>query len=143
MIVQVDLFGARGELPANLDQVLERVKDIQYSSKMRFNITRIRELENLRAALGRLLEKLPPALRDDPDHRLLAPLAAKRHITLVHLTNRRLAHSSSAKDYEFSRATVSQLWEAGLEDVRRCCAHPDWRAATEIVRGVRLFDLAG
>src|SRR5205807_6404099 len=40
MIIQVDLFNARGELPANLDQVLERAKDIQYSSKTRFNINR-------------------------------------------------------------------------------------------------------
>ena len=81
MIVQVDLFNARGELPANLDQVLERAKDIQYSSKTRFNTMRIKELENLRAALGRLLEKLPPEVRDDPDYRMVAPLAAlERHI---------------------------------------------------------------
>jgi NTE family protein len=143
MIVQVDLFNARGELPANLDQVLERAKDIQYSSKTRFNTMRIKELENLRAALGRLLEKLPPELRDDPDYRMVAPLATlERHMTLVHLINRRVAYASSAKDYEFSRATVRQLWEAGLEDVRRSCAHPDWGAATEVVRGVRVFDLA-
>ena len=73
MIVQVDLFSARGDLPVDLDQVLERAKDIQYSSKTRFNTNRIRELEGLRAALGRLLEKLPPHLRDDLDYRMLAP----------------------------------------------------------------------
>jgi NTE family protein len=33
LVVQVDLFSARGELPANLDQVLERAKDIQYSTR--------------------------------------------------------------------------------------------------------------
>ena len=38
MIVQVDLFSAKGELPTNLDRVLERSKDIQYSSKSRFNM---------------------------------------------------------------------------------------------------------
>jgi NTE family protein len=143
MIVQVDLFSACGDLPANLDQVLERTKDIQYSSKTRFNTTRVRELENLRAALGRLLRRLPAELHDDPDYRALADIAAiERHITLVHLINRRLAYSSSAKDYEFSRATMRQLWQAGLDDVRRTCAHPDWGAATELVRGVRVFDLA-
>jgi NTE family protein len=45
MIVQVDLFSARGKLPVNLDEVLERAKDIQYSSKTRFNTNRIKELE--------------------------------------------------------------------------------------------------
>lgn len=142
IIVQVDLFSARGELPKNLDQVLERAKDIQYSSKTRFNTTRVRELEGLRAALGRLLEKVPSKLRNDPDYRALAPLTEiKRHITIVHLINRRLATASSMKDYEFSRTTMDQLWEAGLEDVRHSCAHPNWRTATEIVSGVRVFDL--
>ena len=114
-------------MPANLDQVLERSKDIQYSSKTRFNTNRVKELEGLRIAFGRLLRKLPPKFRDDPDYKLLAPVAEyKRHITIMHLINRRLDSASSAKDYEFSRATIRQHWEAGLEDVRRTCAHPDW-----------------
>jgi NTE family protein len=144
LIAQVDLFSAKGPLPQNLDEVLERSKDIQYSSKTRFNTSRVEELESMRAALGRLLHKLPPKLRDDADVRLLAPLCMrKRHITIVHLINRRLTHSSSAKDYEFSRTTVRQLWEAGLEDVRRSCAHPKWLKATATVNGIRVFDLAG
>jgi NTE family protein len=142
LIMQVDLFSARGPLPQNLDQVLERSKDIQYSSKTRFNSSRVEELEGMRAALGRLLEKLPPKLREDPDYQLLAPMCRRQHhITLVHLINRRSAYSSSDKDYLFSRAEVQQLWDAGLEDVRRSCAHPQWREATEAARGVRVFDL--
>ena len=69
-----------------------------------------------------------PRLRGDPDFQLLAPLCHRRHhITIVHLINRRSSYSSSDKDYLFSRAEVRQLWEAGLEDVRRSCAHPQWR----------------
>ena len=143
LITQVDLFSARGPLPQNLDQVLERVKDIQYSSKTRFNTTRVQELEGFRAALGRLLTKLPPKLREDPDFKILAPLCHRRHhVTIVHLINRRSSYSSSDKDYLFSRTEVHELWEAGLEDVRRSCAHPQWLKATKIVHGVRVFDLA-
>src|SRR5271170_2480784 len=142
LIAQVDLFSAKGSLPKNLDEVLERSKDIQYSSKTRFNTNRVKELEGFRAALGRLLDKLPAKLRDDPDYRLLAPLCAqRRHITIVHLINRRLAHSSSAKDYTFSGTEVRRLWEAGLEDVRRSSAHPQWRNATGTLAGIRVFDL--
>ena len=144
LIAQVDLFSARGPLPNNLDEVLERAKDIQFSSKTRFNTTRIQELEGVRAALGRLLHKLPPKFRDDPDVRMLAPLARGRHhVTILHLINRRSAYSSSDKDYLFSRAEVRQLWEAGLEDVRRSCASSLWRSAAESVHGIRAFDLAG
>src|SRR5262245_32563361 len=126
LIVQVDLFSARGELPVNLDQVLARAKDIQYSSKTRFNTKRVTELEELRHALGRLLKKLPTRLRNDADYKLLVPFAEhKRQICIAHLINRRFPTSTNAKDYEFSRATVRQLWEAGLDDVRRSCAHPE------------------
>jgi NTE family protein len=143
LIVQVDLFSARGELPVNLEQVLERAKDIQYSSKVRFNMDRVKELEDLRHALGRLLRKLPAELHDDPDYKALAPLAHyKRQITIAHLINRRLATSINAKDYEFSRTTIRQLWEAGLDDVRRTFARREWLEAREVVNGVRVFDLS-
>jgi NTE family protein len=143
LIVQVDLFSAAGELPINLDQVLERAKDIQYSSKTRFNTAQIQELEGLRHAVGRLLRKLPATLHDDPEYRLLQPLAElRRHITIVHFVNRRLSSSTHAKDFEFSRATVRELWEAGLEDVRRTVSHRSWLKARELVEGVRVFDLA-
>ncbi len=143
LIVQVDLFSARGELPVNLDQVLERAKDIQYSSKTRFNTTRVKELEEFRHDLGRLMRKLPAKFRDDPDYKRLQPLCQhRRQITIAHLINRRFAHSTSSKDYEFSRTTVRQLWDAGLEDVRRTCSHQAWQNAREVETGIRVFDLA-
>jgi len=143
LVVQVDLFSARGELPANLDQVLEREKDIRYSSKTRSNTKRVQEIAQLRTALSRLMEKLPPTLHDDPDYKLLrAELGQKRQITIAHLINRRFTHSANSKDYEFSRATVGELWQAGLDDMRRTCAHRDWLNAIEVESGVRVVDLS-
>jgi NTE family protein len=142
LIIQVDLFSARGDLPENLDQVLERAKDIQYSSKTRFNTRRGQELENVRQALDRLLKKIPPQLHEDEDYKLLLQgMGRKRQITIAHLINRRFGHSTNSKDYEFSRATVRQLWQAGLEDVRRTCAHADWARAMKPLDGMRIFDL--
>src|SRR5262249_38407132 len=98
LILQVDLFSAKGDLPINLDQVQERAKDIQYSSKTRFNPNRVKEIETIRHAVGRLMKKLPPSFRNDPDYALLKPWAEqKREITIVHLINRRFAYSTSTK----------------------------------------------
>ena len=78
-----------------------------------------------------------------PDFKLLEPMCKhRREITIAHLINRRFAHSTNAKDYEFSRMTVRQLWEAGLEDVRRTVANREWLKACELISGVRVFDLA-
>jgi NTE family protein len=141
LILQIDLFSARGEMPDNLDEVLERAKDIQYSSKTRFNSTQLHEREALKAAFRRLLDKLPARLLDDADVRRLRDAACPSEISLVHLINRHDTRSGSVKDYEFSRATVEHLWNAGLDDARRSTCHADWCHATERHEGMRVFDL--
>ena len=140
LILQIDLFSARGKLPGNLEQALERAKDIQYSSKTRFNSTQLRQREQLKASFLRLLDKLPSSLRDDPDVQHLAAAAARSQVSLVQLINRHDTASSSFKDYEFSRATVNTLWQAGRDDVRRTTGHPEWCRATEHQPGMREFD---
>ncbi len=142
LIAQVDLFSARGEMPRNLDEVLERAKDIQYSSKTRFNTNRVKELEDLRVALRRVLETLPARARAGRDVELLTAAMRGRRLSVVHLINRRTRHSSQAKDYDFARSTVDALWDAGRGAVRRTLAHPDWGQACRVEHGVRAFDLA-
>jgi NTE family protein len=141
LMVQVDLFKPQGEMPANIDQVLERHKDIQYASKQRFTTERTRELAELRSALSRLLEKLPPKLKNDADARRLAVVCDDRHWTLVRLINQRLPHSSQTKDYEFSRATVHDHWAAGLEDIHCASTEHDWLNPAMCVPGLRVHDL--
>src|SRR5262249_51805436 len=101
LIIQIDLFSAKGELPTNLNEVLERTKDIQYSSKTRFNTKRVKELNQLHEVLGRLLENMPPELRNSPDGRELYRLCDQGDITIAHLINRRLKYSAQSKDYQF------------------------------------------
>jgi len=142
LILQVDLFSASGAMPTNLDGVLERQKDIQYSSKTRFNTTRVKELETQTDALRRLLARLPGELRDDPDARLLADASRGHKVSVVQLINRRFDSSSQSKDYEFSRATVRSLWEAGRDAVKRTMASPEWPNACTTKRGLQTYDLA-
>jgi len=142
LMVQIDLFKAQGEMPGNLDQVLERHKDIQYASKQRMTTERTREVAELRAALARLLAKLPARLKADADAQQLAAECDSRQWTLVRLINQRLPHVSQTKDYEFSRATVEEHWAAGREDIRRATAHHDWLDPTLLAPGLQVHDLA-
>jgi NTE family protein len=141
LVLQVDLFSARGTMPRNLDQVLERAKDIQYSSKTRFNTSRAKEDEALRQAFRRVMAKLPVRFRSDADIKFLAERARGRRVSIVHLINRRSQYSSQSKDYEFSRETIRALWGAGLADMRKTLANPDWRHACKAAHGMRSYDL--
>lgn len=143
LILQIDLFNASGELPRNLEQVLERHKDIQYASKQRFNTARAKELGDLWGALNRLITKLPDELKDDVDAKALATLCDDREWIIARLINQRLPHVSSTKDYEFSRATVREHWAAGLEDVRLSVANREEIKPSELGPGVKIYDLPG
>jgi NTE family protein len=115
LVVQVDLFSARGDLPRSLDQVMERQKDIIYSSKTRLNTTLVKDMS---------------AMKGTP------------RVDLVHLINRRHRYASSSKDFDFSRATVNELWDAGREAARKSFAHLGKLKGKTTGDGIRVFDVA-
>lgn len=141
LIVAVDLFSGQGKLPENLAQVQERVKDISFQSKTRFSYDQVRNIEAMRSALANMLGKLPASLRADPDVRKLEEISRRGPLSLVHLINRCDTKSSDFKDYEFSRATVDQLWRAGHDDVQKMLQHPETCRISDLGNGVRVFDL--
>jgi len=141
LIVQVDLFSGSGELPRSLEQVQERVKDIQFQSKTRSARAQIHDIEALRSALADVLAKLPENLRDDPQVRKLDEVSRRGSLSLIQLVNRHDTKSSDFKDYEFSRATVEDLRLAGRGDAERAIKHPDLCRVTELGNGVRVYEL--
>ena len=141
LIIMVDLFNAKGDLPRNLDEVAERQKDVTYASKQRFTKARMQELGELRQSLTDLLAQLPPKLKESPEARKLATLCDDREWRIARLTNPRLPHGSQTKDFEFSRATVLDHWAAGLEGVRKAIATRDVMEPSGLVPGVTFYDL--
>jgi len=142
LVFQVDLFAARGEMPANLAEASEREKDIRYSSRTRLNTTyELRRQATVQAA-QRLLARLPARLRDDPDAKLLAAIPCDAAVDVVHLIYRSKHYESHSKDYEFSRASMLEHWAAGLADTQVTLEDPRWLGRDRRDTGVHVFDLA-
>ena len=141
LIVQVNLFPGEGESPRDLDQVMERAKDIQFCSKQRFNTEHVRTLGEIRAGLGNLLAKLPPEFQNDPDVQLITEHCDDREWTIAYLTNSHRPHAGQMKDAEFSRATVNERWTEGLADIRRSIANFEWTRPTVDAPGIRVYNL--
>lgn len=140
LIVQVNLFSEQGEIPHDLEEVMERMKDIQYCSKQRFSTEYLRELGELRAAVGRVLSKLPPDFQTDPDVQRIARRCDSRDWTIAFLTASYRSGVGQWKDADFSQGTVKAQWASGVEAVRRSLADRRWTATAEIP-GVRVFNL--
>ena len=141
LVLQVDLFSARGIMPRTLAETLERQKDITYSSRTRMNTDALAANLNLQQAIADLISKLPAHLRNDPS--VLAVQAELTHhpIDIFHLIYRDKPYELESKDYEFSRAAVEEHWEAGARDMRRTLAHPETLRSDATVNGVTTFDL--
>lgn len=126
VVFQVDLFSARGPLPTTLLEVAEREKDIRYSSRTRLNTTMNKRILDARRAVRDLLEKLPDELRSDPSAQFLCnALNQNTTVSVIHLINRRKQFDRSSKDYEFSRLTMTENWQAGMADVDQSMKFPE------------------
>ncbi len=141
LVFQVDLFNARGPVPVDFDEVLKRQKDIIYSSRTRYTSNMVAELNNTRQAITSLIAKLPQHLRDDPEVRHLQAFAEDAPMDLVHLIYRQGPDERESKDYEFSRASVLQRWEAGRRDLRDVLQHPEWLKCAGEESGTTQYDL--
>jgi NTE family protein len=120
---QVDLWSATGEVPREMSQVLTRQKEIQYSSRTRASTDRFRHSQKLRYALASLLDKVPEELRKLPDTELLIPIGVRKVYNIVELIYRSRDYEGDYKDYEFSRASMEDHWQAGYFDTVRTLRH--------------------
>jgi NTE family protein len=139
---QVDLWSSRGDLPSDLNDVMARQKEIQYSSRTRANTDQFKQIQCVRLALANVLERLPPEAVDSEDGRLLKAVADRKVYQIVHLIYRSKNYEVQSKDYEFSRTSMNDHWTAGYGDATRTLRHPEaLQRPTEQV-GVGTFDLA-
>ncbi|MDP9891423.1 NTE family protein [Variovorax boronicumulans] len=141
VVLQVDLFNARGEMPHNMAGVMERQKDITYSSRTRMNTDATAANMNLQQAIADLITKLPANLRKDPSVLAVQSQLTHEPIDIFHLIYRDKPYELESKDYEFSRAAVEEHWESGARDMRTTLAHPETLRADATVNGVTTFDL--
>lgn len=141
LIFQVDLFSARGPIPATVFEAGEREKDIRYSSRTRMNTDMNRRIHNAKRAIQGLIAKLPDNLKDDPLVALLNDVSHENTVTVVHLIYRSKTHEASSKDYDFSRLAMTEHWSAGERDVYQSMTHPDWLARPQSGETMVAYDL--
>jgi len=139
---QVDLWSARGDLPKDMPSVAVRQKEIQFSSRTRATTENFRRYQQIRGALGRILDRLPADSADSPDHELLKAIADEKVYSVIELIYHAQNYEGDSKDYEFSRASMEAHWRSGVEDARRTLAHPEALCRPSKKQGVRTFDVA-
>lgn len=145
-IFQVDLFSARGAVPSTLQQVADREKEIRYSSRTRALTDMLRERHEVHRSLHELAALLPQSCRADPAiARLLRTLGADAPdpaITLVHVIHRHGGAETQSRDYDFSRASMQDHWNAGRADMTHSLRALEGTRRSGAPGSFRVFDYA-
>jgi NTE family protein len=93
-------------------------------------------------ALANVLEKIPPELLESDEGTLLRSVADRNVYQIVHLIYRAKNYEVQSKDYEFSRTSMLDHWNAGYNDVVRTLRHPEALQRPVNGPGVATFDVA-
>jgi NTE family protein len=139
---QVDLFQSQGRLPTNLDEVVERDKDIRYSSRTQICSNAFRDRHDVRQAINELHKLLPSDLLATEQAKRLYELGCVTEMDIVQLVYRPTEPQGASKDYEFSRVSMVKRWQQGISDARTILHASPWLAPMPKELGVRVFDVA-
>ena len=138
---QVDVFQPAGWLPTNLDEAMERDKDIRYASRTQSCTQSSRDKHHVRHAINELHKLLPPEIAKTKQAKQLYELGCVTEMDIVQLIYRPTEPEGCSKDYEFSRASMEKRWRQGMADAQAMLGVSPWLAPTPKELGVRVFDL--
>ena len=125
LIFQVDLWSSVGNVPQNMFQIMERMKDIQYSSKTRSVTSTVASLHNMRKKMWDLIERIPESVRKkDPWFDEFAKELYGPRYNCIHLIYKNKPSEGHYKDVEFSHETMKEHWQAGLTDIQKTFENP-------------------
>ena len=143
LVIQVDLWNARGEFPRNLAEVATRQKEVQYSSRTRAFTDFLKLLHRVEYSVATLLDQLPDEFKRSDEAKYLASISQRRAYNLVHLIYRPRGYEGDSKDYEFSRMSMAEHWRSGYHDAMRTLRHPEVLERAGNGHELTIFDFTG
>jgi NTE family protein len=98
-------------------------------------------MQKIRCGIDRLLSKLPDGLSSEPEVALLKEFRSTAVMNIIQLIYRVKDYETFSKDYEFSRTSMHEHWQAGYDDTAQTLSHPSWLAPPAPTVGVKTHDI--
>ncbi|MBR0849265.1 patatin-like phospholipase family protein [Bradyrhizobium diazoefficiens] len=140
LIFAVHLWNPVGAEPTTMAEVLNRHKDVQYSSRIASQIVRQQQAHRLRHIINQLAAHLPESERSDPAVRELTSYGCPTRMHVVRLLAPQLDRETHTKDIDFSPAGIMQRWDAGYAHTRSVLARKPWIGEFDPLAGVVLHE---
>ena len=140
VVFAVHLWNPGGPEPQTIWQVMNRQKDIQYSSRALSHIQRQRQLHRLRHVIKELAMRLPDEVRALPEVRDMESYGCRTRMHVVRLLAPSLRGEDHQKDIDFSQAGIRARSDAGYADTRHMLETRPWDAAADPLEGFVLHE---
>jgi NTE family protein len=128
LIFAVHLWNPTGPEPSTMADVLNRHKDVQYSSRIMSHIARQQQGHRLRHVINELSKRLPESERSNPEVRELLGYGCQTRMHVVRLLAPQLDRETHTKDIDFSPHGIMQRWDAGYSHTKATLDRAPWAA---------------
>jgi NTE family protein len=142
VVFAVHVWNPSGPEPENLLQVLNRQKDIQYSSRAATHITRQKQIHKLRHIISELAASIPDERRREPEIAEMLSYGCPTQMHVVRLQAPPLMDENHMKDIDFSEASIRKRWRLGYEHTKHVIAAAPWKAEAGPHEGVIVHEFA-
>jgi len=140
LIFAVHLWNPLGAEPTTMAEVLNRHKDVQYSSRIMSHIARQQQAHRLRHVINQLATRLTESDRNDPAIRELIGYGCQTRMHVVRLLAPQLERETHTKDIDFSPRGIMQRWEAGYSHTSAALERASWAGEFDPLSGVILHE---
>jgi NTE family protein len=142
LVFAVHIWNPHGPEPRSIWEVMNRQKDLQYSSRSNTHIARQRQLHRMRHIIAELGAMVPPTTAD----KALAELKSYGCTTTMHVVRLlapSLEYEDHAKDIDFSPEGIRQRREAGYRHTMETIEQAPWRGKFNPLEGFVLHEACG
>lgn len=140
LIFAVHLWNPSGAEPTTMAEVLNRHKDVQYSSRIASQIARQQQAHRLRHVINQLAARLPESERNSAEVKELISYGCPTRMHVVRLLAPQLSREDHTKDIDFSPAGIMQRWDAGYSHTKAVLARRPWIGEFDPLSGVVLHE---
>lgn len=122
----VDLFESTGLLPQNMDELLERAKDINYAGHLDIILDYYDLQLFLQNKISDCIGKLPKELQKNPHIAELAQYGDPHNVHIAKIMYRAQLQDLHSKDYEFSYFSAKRRMNDGYQHTKKMLDNPNW-----------------
>jgi NTE family protein len=140
LVFAVHIWNPHGAEPETIWEVMNRQKDIQYSSRAASHIKRQRQLHRLRHIVAKLSALVPEERRRDNRVAEMASYGCLTTMHVVRLLAPALDYEDHSKDIDFSAAGIRRRWEAGHRHTLEMLDKRPWSAPVDPTEGFILHE---